>query len=117
MEFKGRQLHAGDLRNLITIERDETVRSSTGSKLPWQTPQTVCEVWAAMVYELRRSGGENVGRDSPVSIQEVSFYLRRRLDVHPKMRVKLATRFFEIGAIQLDEKSFMKLSCVEVIHQ
>ena len=115
MEFKGRQLQAGDLRNLVIIEKDSSIRSATGSKPPWQTPETVCEVWAAMAYE--RSGRESVQRDSPVSTQEVSFYMRRRSDIHPRMRVKMADRFFEIGAIQLDEGHFLKLSCVEVVYQ
>lgn len=118
MEFKGRQLQAGDLREWISIEQDESIRSATGHKTPWQTVKTVCQVWAAMVYE--RDGAESVPRDTPVSIQGVAFYIRRRTDIHPKMRVSASGRNFEIGAMQHGVSGsghFMKLICREVLSQ
>lgn len=97
-------MQSGYLDKRITLQRDATVRGSTGGKKAWTTPATVAEVWARLVIPTTPPRDTTAGTNFPVTRSSYEWHIRHRDDVPNDGRVRwtrgTVTRYFEIRGIK-----------------
>jgi SPP1 family predicted phage head-tail adaptor len=100
----------GRLRHRLALEAAS--RTPDGGGGASETWTTVAEVWAGITPT---SGTEAVDADALTGRVSHEIVLRYRPDVAPVMRLRSATRLFEIAAvIDVDERRrWLKCLCVE----
>ena len=100
----------GRLRHLLTLEA--VSRTPDGGGGASETWTTIAAVWAEITPT---SGTESVDADALIGRVSHEIVFRYRPDVAPVMRLRNASRLFEIAAVMdIDERRrWLKCLCVE----